>query len=81
VRVQLRPGSPLANLAVGRIRDLEKLQKTYADGTRASKAAVGLLDRVDSNRSAFLIMDAKFYTRLEVPVLDQNGRPAGVVNL
>jgi len=79
LRLPLRPGSSLATLAVARIRDMEKLQKTYGPNSRASKAAIGLLDRVDTDRSAYLMMDAKFYTRLEVPVLDSNGQPAGVV--
>ena len=81
VRVQLHPGTSLTAQAVNRVREMEKVQLTYGPNTRASKAAIGLLQRVDPNRPAYLIVDAKFYTRLEIPVLDQKGNPAGVVNL
>lgn len=74
IKIELRDGTPFANLAVARIREMEKRQSTYGPNTRASQAAVGLLPRIDTDRPAYLFMDAKFYTRMEVPYIGPDGK-------
>jgi hypothetical protein len=80
-RIELSPRSPLTRIALQRVRDLEQYQQGLAADMPGPRTAVGLLRRVDSSRPALLIVDSKFTARMEIPVLDQNGRPAGVVRL
>ncbi|MBC8064926.1 MAG: hypothetical protein H7Y17_08860, partial [Chlorobia bacterium] len=81
IRLELGPRSPLTNLALQRVRDLEQYQRNMPADSPAPRTAIGLLQRVDRSRMAALIVDSRFGIRLEVPVVDENGRSAGVVRL
>lgn len=80
-RVAINRNSQLANLATARIRELEKIQKTYGPNGRASKKAIGLLDRIDPDRPSYIVMDSKFYVMMEIAVKATANSPASVVVL
>lgn len=80
-RVAINRSSQLTNLATARIRELEKIQKTYGPNGRASKKAIGLLDRIDPDRPSYIVMDSKFYVMMEIAVKATANSPASVVVL
>jgi hypothetical protein len=81
IDIPMAPQSPLARLAVQRIRDLEAYQKGLTDDSRGPRSAIGLLQRVDNSRPAMMTVDSRFNVRMEIPVVDQNGRSAGSVRI
>ena len=76
-RFELSPRSPLTRLALQRIREIDPA----SNSGNAYQRGNGILQRVDPSRSAMLMVDSRFNVRMEIPVLDANGRPAGVVRL
>lgn len=80
-RIELSPRGTLTNLALNQVRALQKYQESIPPGTAGPKSAIGLLQRVDPNRKAYLIVERGFTVTIEVPVLDKDGNPAGVVRL
>jgi hypothetical protein len=80
-RILLSSRGPITGLAIQRIRQLEQMQLNYSQEIRAPRNAVGLLQRIDNSRPAILTVSAQFDVRMEIPVLDQNGRSAGIVRL
>ena len=81
VRVMLGPSSPLSRLAIQRIQQLEQNQRNYDVERRGPRNAIGLFQRVDNSRPAVLIVNSRFAVSMEIPVLDANGRPDGIVRL
>jgi hypothetical protein len=81
VRVDLGQRSPLASLALQRIHDLEQYDANLPADSPAPRRATGLLQRIDRSRSAYLIVNSYFQTEIEVPIVDRNGRPNGIVRL
>lgn len=81
VRVDLGQRSPLASLALQRIHDLEQYEANLPADSPAPRRATGLLQRIDRSRSAYLIVNSHFQTEIEVPIVDRNGRPNGIVRL
>lgn len=61
---------PLANAAIAYVQDMERLQGSGADS---------VMKHVDHARKAYLSMTSKFQPSLEIPVLDEDGKPGGVV--
>jgi hypothetical protein len=80
-KIALSPRSPLAKLALQRLRDLAQSAASSEGRSRESISAVGALQRIDNSRTASLIVNARFDVEVEVPILDRNGRPAGFVRL
>lgn len=79
IRLPIARRSRLERLAVTMIQQLEKYEaKPLPAGTAGPRRTPPVLNRVDPRRQAFMIVDTFFETRVEVPVLDQNGLPAGV---
>ncbi len=81
VTIELGPRGPLTALALQRIRALEQSQLSLPASSPAPRTAVGLLQRVDPNRIPTMTVDSKFSVRMDIPVVDANGRPAGSVRL
>ena len=81
ITVQLIPRSPLTSLALQRVKDLEQYQRSLPPESPAPRNAVGLLQRVDGSRPATMTVDSRFSVRMDIPVVDQNGRSAGSVRI
>jgi len=81
VRVDLGQRSPLASLALQRIHDLEQYEANLPADSSAPRRATGLLQRIDRSRSAYLIVNSHFQSEIEIPIVDANGRPNGIVRL
>ena len=80
-KITISPRSPLATLALQRIRDMARAAVSAQGRSRENNSAVGLLQRIDNSRTASLIVNARFDVEMEIPVLDRNGRPAGFVRI
>lgn len=81
VRINMVANSALGRLAIQRIRQVEEVQRNYATEGRGPRNAIGLLQRVDNSRPAVMIVNSRFGVNMEIPVLDANGRPDGIVRL
>lgn len=81
VKIELTDRSPLTQVAVQRIRNLEQYQQNQPADGPGDRNAIGLLRRVDQNRIAVLTVDSHFNARMEIPVVNEQGQPAGVVRL
>lgn len=71
-RVELDARSPLTRTAVAYVQEMEQ------SGDRRNPR-VSVLQRVDPSRKAYLIVTSGFDTSVEVPILNGQGQPAGVV--
>ncbi len=71
-RFELNARNPLTRLALNRVRERDQ-----AAGNRQPP----ILQRVDPSRMALMIVDSRLNVQVEVPVLNQNGRPGGVVRV
>ncbi len=80
-RIELGPRSPLTRLAVQRVQQIDAERQSRPVQGPPGQAQPTIMQRVDPSRMAVLIVDSRFGVRMEIPVLDQNGRPAGVVRL
>lgn len=81
VRIELTQRSPLTRLAVQRVQQIDAERQSRPMQGPPGQAQLTIMKRVDPSRLAVLIVDSRFGVRMEIPVLDQNGRPAGVVRL
>lgn len=81
-RFELSPRSPLTRIAVQRVQqlDAERLEAAR-NGTPGEAAYIPVMQRVDGSRTPILTVDSRFSIRMEIPVLNQNGQPSGVVRL
>lgn len=72
--------SPLTRLAVQRVQQIDaERQNRPQNGPGGGQPAI--MSRIDNSRMATLSVDSRFGVRMEIPILDQNGRPGGVVRL
>lgn len=78
-RIELGPRSPLTRLAVQRVQQIDAERQARPGPPGRTQPTI--MQRVDPSRTAILIVDARLSVSMEIPVLDQNGRPAGVVRL
>ncbi|MBN9500699.1 MAG: hypothetical protein BGO01_08670 [Armatimonadetes bacterium 55-13] len=79
VRIELNQRSPLTRTAVTYVQDLEKLQMQGVQQGRGQRNVVSVMRRLDSSRPVYLTMDAQFQVSLEIPIVDNRGRPAGTI--
>ena len=78
-RIELGPRSPLTRLAIQRVQQIDAERQARPGPPGRTQPTI--MQRVDPSRMAILIVNAQFDVNMEIPVLDQNGRPAGVVRL
>lgn len=81
LRAVVNRSPKLTNLVTQRIKQLEKIQKTYGPNTRASKNAIGLMEKIDPDRPSYIVMDSKFYVMMEIAVKSSTGESGTVVLL
>lgn len=80
-QIELNARSPLTRIAVQRVQQLDAERQNRPQQGPPGQAQPGVMQRVDSSRMAILTVDSRFGIQMEIPVLDQNGRPGGVVRL
>lgn len=80
-RIELTSRSPLTRIAVQRVQQIDAERQNRPQQGPPGQVQPGIMQRVDSSRMAILTVDSRFGIQMEIPVLDQNGRPGGVVRL
>lgn len=80
-RIELTSRSPLTRLAVQRVQQIDAERQNQPRQGPPGQSQPGIMQRVDSSRMAVLTVDSRFGIQMEIPILDQNGRPGGVVRL
>lgn len=81
VKIDLDSNSPLTSIAARRVRDVEQYQRNLPADSPAPRRAVGVLSRLDRSRAPKLIVDSQFNFSVEVPIVDAEGKPSGVVRI
>lgn len=80
-RIELTSRSPLTRIAVQRVQQIDAERQNQPRQGPPGQSQPGIMQRVDSSRMAVLTVDSRFGIQMEIPILDQNGRPGGVVRL
>jgi hypothetical protein len=83
-RIQVRPGSPLAQAAFARVKAHDAMREARAQGStgqRGQSVPIPVLERVDNRRPVHVILNGRFNAHVEVPVIDARGGPGGVVRV
>lgn len=80
-RIELTARSPLTRLAVQRVQQIDAERQNRPRQGPPGQSQPTIMQRVDNSRVATLTVDSRFGIQMEIPVLDQNGRPGGVVRL
>lgn len=80
-KIDLDSNSPLTSIGARRVRDVEQYQRNLPADSPAPRRAVGVLSRLDRSRSPKLIVDSRFNFSVEVPILDAEGKPSGVIRI
>jgi len=80
-KIDLEGNSPLTSIGAQRVRDVEQYQRSLPADSPAPRRALGVLSRLDRSRSPKLIADSQFNFSIEVPIVDADGKPSGVVRI
>lgn len=80
-RIAINRNAQLTSIVTERIKQFEKIQKTYGPNGRASKKAIGLMEQIDPDRPSYIVVDAKFYVMMEIAVKATANSPASKVVL